>query len=84
MFSFFTGLPRTVRKFFRDAAVMLAALAVGVLVNEWTSIIESVQGMLPADNQIPAAYLALALSGVLAVYRELRDRAGQVDGPADE
>jgi len=68
------------RKFARDAGLAVAAIALAVIVNNWTGIVDGVNDALPGDSaDISAAYSAVGFAAVLGFYRLVRAKAG--NGP---
>ena len=60
-------------KFIRDGAVMTAAVVVGYVVNNWTSLVEALNEA--TGDRIPALLLAWAFSLALLASRWLREQA---------
>lgn len=71
---------KIIRKAGRDAGVAVAAVVLGVIINNWTGIIDNVNDALPGESgDVSQAYAAAGFAGVLALYRIVR--AGMDKGP---
>lgn len=68
---------RTVRKLGRDLLVLGGVAVLGVIVNNWSGVVEAVNGALPGHEGLNEVYLAGAFALVMAAYRALRAAAGK-------